>query len=172
VILCRAAIVERLADPPSETWLSEAATHARRCARCADLLPFVEPLGDVIELDPGPTFTAAVVRATTGTRRRRLVRRLARWRDAWPRLCLRPRFGLELASVGALSVWLVLGVSGLSIAEPARWLAEQPTGTWRSVGGGTEAAGELAAALVRLPGRVFERPAPEPRDAPASGERE
>lgn len=216
---CREEILRDLAEPPGADWTARALAHARGCERCADLLPFLEPLpveatsdrtseGELrglldgvvaatsgaggceaardrlaardpsaavrrpdptldahvgrcagcaafaralaavdatlpaaLAVDPGPAFTAAVLRRTSRAPERAgfAAAIAARLERSFGRLLARPRFALEFAYAGALLVWLVAGAAGLSLATPARWLTEEPTEAFRRVGQELEA---------------------------------
>lgn len=178
--LTAGAILPQLSEPTL-------AAHIAHCAGCrafaGALIALEATLPELAVLDPGPAFTAAVLRATTGAMATPAPTR--GWRAFLAQLWIRPRFPLELAYAGALMLWLALGVSGLSVAEPVRWIAERPAEALRRVGEGVEAlparreldasgealaealsrgdlragataAGELATAFFRLPGRLLE----------------
>lgn len=113
--------------------------HLEHCASCrsvAVVLGWVDPLlPEMAELDPGPAFTAAVVRRTTGaehplTRAARrgatvgpagVLDRVARW---WQRQLTRPRFALEVAYVATVILVLLATVPGAPLQRPARLAGE------------------------------------------------
>jgi len=110
--------------------------HCTACRAVAVALGWLDPLlPELAELDPGPAFTAAVVRRTTGaehslTRAARrgetvgpagLMDRAARW---WRRLLFRPRFALEAAYVATVILVLLASVPGAPLRQPARLAGE------------------------------------------------
>jgi len=96
------------------------------CARVAKVLTELrQDLPRLAVLDPGPDFTAAVLRRTRTTV---AFRRLwAGGRHAWHQVVLRPRFALEAAYVLTLFALLVLGVPGESVAALSRQVSRVAT---------------------------------------------
>lgn len=98
--------------------------HVEHCGACADLLACLERnaalLSGMAEVDPGPGFTAEVIRRTGRGAAAGWRHRLERW---WDRLLQRPRLAWEVAYVGAMIAMLLFGtpVSPLR-AVPARAL--------------------------------------------------
>jgi hypothetical protein len=96
--------------PESDTQLVRAhLEHCRECQALAVTLTWVLPeLGEMAELNPGPAFTAAVLRATTGARWQphRWPERISTW---WQSMIARPRFALEAAYVGMLLLIALFG---------------------------------------------------------------
>ena len=91
------------------------ALHLRHCPACSNLAATLIELGEVLpewaSIEPGPDFTAGVLRATVCVHPRRHSRRSAAPALAacWNRIILRPRFVWEAAYVGTLAVFLLLG---------------------------------------------------------------
>lgn len=106
--------------------------HLAHCSECAELAVAMQQLArqlpSMAEVDPGPGFTARVLRATSEAGARSGSPWGARLR--WAGLLLRPRFALEAAYVGALVLWLLFG-TGIS---PLRGIPAQALAAARSGG--------------------------------------
>lgn len=153
--------------------------HLEHCASCRALartLAWLVPqLGAMAEFDPGPEFTAAVLRATTGARRAQEQARLSAWGSgraaraagkaagwltgrqerlgAWWRAQLtRPQFAWEAAYAGTLLLILLCGT-------PLSPLREAPT---RALSAVQATPAGLATAAVDLLGSL-------PRDVARAG---
>jgi hypothetical protein len=96
--------------------------HNEHCTDCRELAAAMvwmqQPLQELAEVDPGPQFTAAVLRRTLPLGQR-LVRRLRRYGSDWTELMRRPRIAWEAAYVGA-------AIIGLLFAAPISPLNQVP----------------------------------------------
>ncbi|NWJ40090.1 MAG: zf-HC2 domain-containing protein [Geothrix sp.] len=139
--------------------------HLGHCEACSALVEALTSLRTdlpaMTEVDPGPWFTQAVLRAT----RHQPIRRSADLRGLWWRLMHRPRISLETAYLGAAA-----GLMGTYLPLPA--LAPrvpalvQPLGdsALRVAGQVAQAERRTSASLQRsLRPIVSPRPAPRPR---------
>ncbi len=95
--------------------------HCRSCEAIAETLVWAGgELPGMAEIDPGARFTAAVLQATVGWRRRGFRARLRAWAA---HLVWRPRFAMEAAYVGAVVLWLLFGAGFSPFRDlPARAL--------------------------------------------------
>ena len=88
------------------------------CAECRlvaeDLVLIQQELPEMAEIDPGESFTQAVVSVTSGLRPYRSSRETG-FRAWWDRMIQRPRFPLEAAYVGALVLFLVFSIPSVSL---------------------------------------------------------
>ena len=84
--------------------------HLEHCTECAALAAALEQTADVLpamaEVDPGPWFTGAVLRRTTGSVPERPPSRI---RSFWESLLQRPRLAWKGAYVGAFLMLLLFG---------------------------------------------------------------
>jgi hypothetical protein len=115
------------------------ADHLAHCAGCRQLAETMSalrtPLREMAEIDPGPEFTAMVMRATSGTlglepaapdRARAVSRILERGVELWRRWSARPRFALEAAYVATVILIVLFGT-------PLSPLVEAPAQAMHSV---------------------------------------
>jgi len=139
--------------------------HLGHCGTCAALVEALASLRTdlpaLAEVDPGPWFTQAVLRAT----RHQPFRRSADLRDLWWRLMHRPRIALEAAYLGAAAglMGIYLPLPDLALRVPA---LVQPLGdsALRVAGQVAQAERRTSASLQRsLRPIVSPRPAPLPR---------
>ena len=96
--------------------------HLEHCGPCQELeraLTWMRgELAGMARIEPDPRFTPEVLRATVWRPRRG---RVARWRERWLELVLRPRFSWEAAYVFTLLLGLVVSIP----KSPARELPPQ-----------------------------------------------
>ena len=138
--------------------------HLGHCGACSALVEALASLRidlpALAEVDPGPWFTQAVLRAT----RHQPIRRSADLRDLWWRLMHRPRIALETAYLGAAAglVGIYLPLPALTPRVPA---LVQPLGD-----SALRVAGQLAQAERRTSASLQRslRPIVTPRSAPPS----
>lgn len=137
--------------------------HLGHCGACAALVEALASLQTdlpaLAQVDPGPWFTQAVLRAT----RHQPIRRGADLRDLWWRLMHRPRIALEAAYLGAAA-----GLMGVYLPLPAPQVPAlvQPLGdsALRVAGQVAQAERRTSASLQRsLRSIVSPRSAPLPR---------
>ena len=138
--------------------------HLGHCGACSALVEALASLRidlpALAEVDPGPWFTQAVLRAT----RHQPIRRSADLRDLWWRLMHRPRIALETAYLGAAAglVGIYLPLPALTPRVPA---LVQPLGD-----SALRVAGQLAQAERRTSASLQRslRPIVTPRSAQPS----
>jgi len=137
--------------------------HLGHCGACATLVEALASLQTdlpaLAQVDPGPWFTQAVLRAT----RHQPIRQGADLRDLWWRLMHRPRIALEAAYLGAAA-----GLMGVYLPLPATQVPAlvQPLGdsALRVAGQVALAERRTSASLQRsLRSIVSPRSAPMPR---------
>lgn len=121
-------------DAPLDARGTLLSAHLDVCPDCAAFARALSclriDLPQLADIDPGASFTDAVVAATTGAGRRAARRAprprpaspvpeglAARLEAAWMRLVQRPRFALEGAYAAALLIFLVVGLPSTSFAE-------------------------------------------------------
>jgi len=159
------------------------ALHVEHCVRCAALAAVLRALpGDLSalrEIDPGPEFAPAVL-----ARARRAMQRvpwLARARDAWQDLLLRPRAAMELATAGSFVLLLLCGLpfspmrdvprQALSVAQinpvaAATSAAERLQPVWHDYGAAVwDETGARAVAYVRTSRADFAAQRPRAAEA-------
>jgi hypothetical protein len=128
--------------------------HLEHCPACASLARSLAVLRDTLphlaSFDPGPSFTSAVLDATSRAERGTLVDRLADWWKAW---LSRPRFALEAAYVATVLVVLVFG-------NPAATLQAASQRTVSAAAAGFDRAREVwPAAIAKVTPGAVELPA-------------
>ena len=105
------AKLELCATPEaSATELALLDAHLEHCSACAALARSLavarDTLPSLASFDPGPSFTAAVLAATSRAEPVTVAERLTAWWNAW---LARPRFALEAAYVATLLILVVAG---------------------------------------------------------------
>jgi hypothetical protein len=94
-------------EPARSEMLSLHIAHCPACRQFAATLQSLrEILPEMAEIDPGPDFSAAVIRITRKSRRAR-IRRFTRPVHLWNRLVNRPLFTWEAAYAGTLALALL-----------------------------------------------------------------
>jgi len=126
--------------------------HLEACAECRAIVTEMAVVSALLPalgvVDPGPTFTARVLAATS--RRPAPARWAAHWRNAWAGLVGRPRFAWEAAYVATLCWVLVLG-NPLGAWE---WTAARVEPLVEQVGAPSGALGVFDARVQALRERV------------------
>jgi hypothetical protein len=131
-------------------------SHLEHCVPCAALarnLALVrETLPSLASFDPGPSFTGAVLAATSRAGPASFTERLAAGWNAW---IARPRFALEAAYVATLVILLVGGNPAATLqAASERTASVAAAGIGRAREAWPGAIARVAPSTIELPARV------------------